>query len=318
MLQSLRESLGAGVENAMVALSDVMGGVVIVAILFIIYWAVDKRTGQFVLLAFSTGNFVNQFVKNLVCAYRPWIRDPRIVPATGAIEGATGYSFPSGHTVSATEIFGTFAAWAARKRIFVLTVIFIVLIVFVGFARCFLGVHTPQDVLVAGLLGFIVLMLISRIVYLTDQHPGKDWIAALVAVVLGVAVLIIIGVKPYPMDYVNGALLVDPADMQKDCYEGVGILWGVWLGWFFERRYVGFETKGSRAAQRIVRVVIGLAFAAVIMLALDPVLKTAVGLDWAKLVSRFLVFFCGLFIVPLLAKIPFDRRKRSEEHGESE
>ncbi len=44
-----------------------------------------------------------------VCAYRPWIRDVRVLPAGDAIKTATGYSFPSGHTTTATPIYGGLA-----------------------------------------------------------------------------------------------------------------------------------------------------------------------------------------------------------------
>lgn len=45
-------------------------------------------------------------LKVTVCAYRPWVRDARIVPHGNSIITATGYSFPSGHTMNAATVFG--------------------------------------------------------------------------------------------------------------------------------------------------------------------------------------------------------------------
>lgn len=59
---------------------------------------------------------MNGAVKLSVCAYRPWIRDSRIVPAGDSKVAATGYSFPSGHTMCATAMYGTTAVWQRKKR----------------------------------------------------------------------------------------------------------------------------------------------------------------------------------------------------------
>ena len=50
--------------------------------------------------------FRNGALKVTVCAYRPWIRDARILPYGDSINTATGYSFPSGHTMNAATVFG--------------------------------------------------------------------------------------------------------------------------------------------------------------------------------------------------------------------
>ena len=67
----------------------------------LMYWMVNKRDGLYMLASYALTMGINSIVKLTVCAYRPWIRDERIRPAGDAITTATGYSFPSGHTVSA-------------------------------------------------------------------------------------------------------------------------------------------------------------------------------------------------------------------------
>lgn len=114
---------------------------------FLIYRAVDKNWGYRFMGTLWGGELVNGTVKLSVCAYRPWIRDSRIVPAGDSKVAATGYSFPSGHTMCATAMYGTTAAWQHKKRK-LLTIGCGVMILLTGFSRNFLGVHTPQDVIV--------------------------------------------------------------------------------------------------------------------------------------------------------------------------
>ena len=80
-----------------------------------IYWALDKRKGLYTLATYYAAVTVNAAIKLTACVYRPWIRDNRILPAGDAITTATGYSFPSGHTMTATPIYGGLAIGAWKK-----------------------------------------------------------------------------------------------------------------------------------------------------------------------------------------------------------
>ncbi len=50
------------------------------AILAVIYWCVCKELGVYLMMGWSGNRMVNGFLKVTACAYRPWIRDARIVP----------------------------------------------------------------------------------------------------------------------------------------------------------------------------------------------------------------------------------------------
>ena len=67
----------------------------------------DKRWGYIFLTNHWFGELVNGVIKLTVCAYRPWIRSDLIEPAGDSKMAATGYSFPSGHTRTATTNYGT-------------------------------------------------------------------------------------------------------------------------------------------------------------------------------------------------------------------
>ena len=75
----------------------------------------------------------------------------------------------------------------------------------------------------------------------------------LVVLVLCVACIAVVELKSYPMDYADGVLLVDPNVMQRDCFEGVGVFFGMFLGWYCERRWVNFEIDEISVGERVLR-----------------------------------------------------------------
>ena len=302
-LQRARQSLGSFVEGFFVAYSDaaMVAGLVVCAI---VYWCVHKRIGQFALLCFSFGNWINQFVKNIACVYRPWLLDSRLMPSPKALGGATGYSFPSGHTVTSSTTFGS-VAWKVRRSIPVVSIVFVVGILLVAFSRCFLGVHTPQDVIV-GLAEAAIVVVLGGFAYSRYETwceasgKNRDALVLLGVLVLCIVCVVVIEVKPYPMDYSDGVLLVDPDIMQRDCYEGVGVFAGMFLGWYCERRWVRFDTVGISVGERIVRGVIGFVVVVAIFYGFDIVAKAVLDPALAKLASRLVAAFVAMFVVPLL------------------
>ena len=66
------------------------------AILF--FWCVNKREGYYILITGLFGTILNQFLKLFCKVPRPWVKDPNFTVVESAVEEATGYSFPSGHT----------------------------------------------------------------------------------------------------------------------------------------------------------------------------------------------------------------------------
>ena len=120
-----------------------------------IYWCINKRTGEFMFLCLAFSRIVNGLIKIIACVYRPWIRDSRVLPISGAMKTATGYSFPSGHTTNATATFGSYSVMQKNESRY-LKVLLWCLAILVGFSRNYVGVHTPQDVIV----GFVSTVLV--------------------------------------------------------------------------------------------------------------------------------------------------------------
>jgi membrane-associated phospholipid phosphatase len=266
----------------------------------LVYWSWDKKFGNYVLFSCAGARLVNGIVKLTACAYRPWIRDARVVPAGDSITTATGYSFPSGHVTSATTYYGSVALWQRKKHVWI-SIIAVVLLALTMFSRNYLGVHTPQDVLVGFGLTALVLFLNSCILAWVEGAPHRDRIVLIVGLVLAAAAILYINIKPYPMDYINGALVVDPVKMMPDSYQGIGFWIGFLIGWFVERNYIQFEIYANRKMQFLVSLV-GLVPLLLLQKFGYEAMNSAWGKSSAKFWSGLLVFLYIYIVMPFVLK----------------
>ena len=233
-LQNFREATG----NILTPFVDWLSYSAITWLLFVpfvVYWCVNKKDGLFMIISLCISRFLNGIIKVTACVYRPFIRDPRIIPAG---HKPTGYSFPSGHTMWASPILGGLAVIGRRSKLFVSFCA--VMIVLVAFSRNYLGVHTPQDVIVGTLAGLLSVWIASLIMS-RPERENSFLMAGLILCVLGVIYTVY---KPYPMDYVDGKLLVDPDRMMLDTFYAVGMMTGFITGRWIERRYIKFQVTG--------------------------------------------------------------------------
>lgn len=299
-LQDFRNGAGsflAAFLSKMTWLGELNTAIVIMALL---YWCVNKDIGAYFLMGWSGNRLVNGLLKVTACAYRPWIRDARIVPYGDSITTATGYSFPSGHTMNAATLFGGVAIHKDYPR--AMRIVLGLLVLLVGFSRNYLGVHTPQDVLVGIISGTLVMFLTMKLMQWVKLHPEKDLLVAGIGVGLAIAVAIYAAVKPYPVDMdETGKVLVDGAKMANDTFKGVSWCVAFLCGWILERRFVRFSTDVS-LMQRMTRLVFGLLSYYVVSLILVPVIKNWISGVPGTVVSCFLQMFYVAFIFPWLLK----------------
>ena len=299
-LQEFRNGAGAFLADflsKMTFLGELNTAIVIMAI---IYWAVSKDFGSYLLMGWSGNRLANGVLKVTACAYRPWIRDARIVPYGNSITTATGYSFPSGHTMNAATVFGGGAVRKDLSR--ALRITLGIIVVLVAFSRNYLGVHTPQDTLAGLLVGMLVMALTVRLMKWVAAHPEKDILMAGIGVALAVAVAVYAAVKSYPEDYdAEGKLLVDGAKMANDTFKGVGWCGAFLVGWVLERRFVGFSTDISML-QRVTRVTTGLLSYYAVSLILVPFVKGLLPGAAGTMGSCFVQILYVTFLFPLCAK----------------
>ena len=299
-LQEFRNGAGAFLTDflsKMTFLGELNSALVIMAVL---YWSVSKELGAYLLMGWSGNRLVNGALKVTFCAYRPWIRDARILPYGNSMTTATGYSFPSGHTMNAATVFGGGALRRDLPR--ALRIALGVIVALVAFSRIYLGVHTPQDVLVGTAAGMLVMALILRLMQWIAAHPEKDVLVVCVGTALGIAIALYARLKGYPEDYdTEGRLIVDGVKMANDTFKGVGYCVAFLIGWLLERRFVGFSTDVP-LAQKLTRAVVGLLGYYAVSLILGALLKAWLPGPAGTTLSCFLQMFYVAFLFPLCAK----------------
>ena len=242
------------------------GEILFILVGLIYYWCINKREGYFVLSVGFIGTLFNQFFKLLFRIPRPWVRDPGFTIVESAREGATGYSFPSGHTQSSVGVFGSVALLTKRRLIRVLCIAACIL---VPFSRMYLGVHTPLDVGVATLTALLLIFGLHPLIEkLTKcRHGMSVFLGCMLA--LSAAFLVFVLVFPFPSDldaenYASGL---------KNAYKMVGCTAGMLLAYLVDERYLHFETKAAPMAQ-VLKLLLGL----IPLLAIKEGLRTPLSL----------------------------------------
>ena len=273
-LQNLRQSAPTVINEGILSLSEFMGGTGALAVIALVYWCISKRTGSFMLLNFSSAYMLNQTLKNIFCVQRPFIRDPRIQPYTSA----TGYSFPSGHTMLGTAVYSSAAVWQKNRKWF--AGVCILMILLTAFGRNWIGVHTPQDVIVGILASLAVVFVQYRMLLWLEKRPEKDILVLLFSVLWAAALLV----------FIPGS--------EKVC----GIFLGVYIGWFIEGRWIRFEVQG-KLIHRIFQYILGLGSVLVVYKVLIPILVKPFSEGMQTLLINLFTFLTVTALWPAVLKL---------------
>lgn len=253
-----------------------------------VLWCVDKRTGYYLLSVGFLGTIINQFLKLWFRVPRPWVKDPNFTVVESARSGATGYSFPSGHTQNVVGTFGGIAR-AAKKSWLRWSAVALLLLT--SFSRMYLGCHTLADVCVSFIIALILVFVLYPLFQSMERHPNRMY--GLLAVFLAVALAYLLFVKLYafPVDLETEKY----RDSLKNAYSLLGALLGLLVVYPVERRYIRYETAGVWWAQ-ILKVALGLAGALVVKEGLKALFGAIFGtILFPNLLRYFcLVLFAGL------------------------
>lgn len=299
-LQEFRDGSGAFLAEFMEKMTYFGETEVVLMIMAAVYWCVSKQFGTYLLMGWTGNRIVNGLLKVTACVYRPWIRDVRIVPYGDSMTTATGYSFPSGHSMNAASLFG---GGAFRKELpAVLRAVLAAILVLIAFSRIYLGVHAPQDILVGMAAGLLVMWLTIKLMDWVQAGPNRDIAVMCTGIAIAALVAVFAAVKSYPADYdAAGKLVVDGAKMANDTFKGVGWCIGFLAGWVMERRLVGFSTDVP-AMTKIVRLVTGLLAYYAVSLILMPLITELIPGAGGTAAACFLQMFYVSFIFPWCAK----------------
>ena len=231
-------------------ITELGGETVYMALAIAVYWCVSKGLGCYILTTGFVGTIANQFLKLCFRIPRPWVLDPDFSIVESARAGATGYSFPSGHTQNAFSSFGCLGMWAKggwRALCFAIVVL-------IGFSRMYLGVHTPLDVGVSLVSGLALTLALWPLFRDIESHPGRMYAAIGAMLALTLAYLLYVELYPFPADTDAENL----ASALEHGYKLLGAGAAMLLSYALDRKYIHFETKAPLPGQ-VLKCVIGLA-----------------------------------------------------------
>ena len=266
----------------------------LIVLICICFWCINKELAFQAGFTFCLSGTLVQGLKLAFRIPRPWILDPDFKPVQSAVPAATGYSFPSGHTQSATAIYGT-AGYKSRKP--VMRLICFAMVLLIGFSRMFLGVHTPKDVLFAILLSVLCIWLVEALLKASRQK-GQSYPIVLLAVVSVLAIVL----------YIYGYILASKGTVALsyayDCAETTGAALGFVVGYLLEERFVRFDPK-QKAPIQVTKCVVGLLLLVVIQKALSFLPETS--MFWLGFENLLLILFITFFYPFLFQKILLKR-----------
>lgn len=259
---------------------------IVIAVICTFYWCTDKRFAYLLGFTYFTAGLGVQALKITFRIPRPWILDPQFKAVESAVAGATGYSFPSGHTQSATCLFFPLSLYTSRLWAKLLCILAFLLI---GFSRMYLGCHTPKDVLVSMGLSLVVSSLIWKFqeVLLNSDRYLKLIAAILICLSLATAAysLLLHG---------NGTIETKYA---LDCCKAAGAGLGFSIGWYVERTKLNFDTHTGRIGTQILKLLIGLTAALFIKEGFSLIFGSSI---LAKMSEYFILVLWVLVIYPWL------------------
>ena len=275
----------------------------LILIVVFYYWNRDKKGGLYALVSYYFCMLFTPLIKLTACVYRPWIRDSRILPAGDSIRTATGYSFPSGHTGTAVPLAAGMAVNTWKdKNTRPLSVIFILFIPLLMFSRNYLGVHTPQDVVVGCAVSLLSLLITAKLFQYLDKYPEKENLFLAVGFVFCCLGIIYITLKSYPMEYdAAGNLIVDPQKMMNDGYGDIGKTMGFIIARFIEKTWIRFEPY-KNGAKGVIICLVCLIPMVLMKEYFRPVLVDAFGSHWGKLFFSVLYAFYYIAFIPFILK----------------
>ena len=290
-----------GLNELMLAVTYFGDEIAFLVTALILYWCVDKKQGYYILSVGFIGTLANQFLKLWFRIPRPWVKDPNFTILEQAREGATGYSFPSGHTQSGVGTFGGIA-YTAKNRI--VRILAVVVAVLVPISRMYIGVHTPLDVMVAAAMAVVLIIVLRPVIF---SHDGKyiPWLLGIMTL-LAVAYLCFVEFYPFPAD-------VDAYNLShglQNAYTLLGSLVGLLVAYLVDEKWLHFPTKAAWWAQ-ILKVAIGLGLVLIIKSGMKIMLNGIFGELAGRAVRYFLMVLMAGTVWPLTFKY-FARTKTKE------
>jgi membrane-associated phospholipid phosphatase len=320
------QQIGIDVTRALQVLSPTLDGVMnffsflgriefYLLFLSFIYWSIDSSLGMRALLVLIITDIWGTFFKLLFHQPRPyWIGGVK------KLSEETTYGIPSIHASDSIAIWGYLGDRVRKNWLWVVA---IVLIIFIGVSRIYLGVHFPHDVLFGWLLGGVIVWIFLQVENQVASWAKKQTILtqvglglvlSIVVVLIGQVIQIWLAGSPDPQTWNAYAA---SARTPTTSYTLSGALFGAISGYAFMKHWARFQSTGPWI-KRIGRYALGIAVTLLIYIVLDVLFgfiapdETAVGYG-----LRYVRYAVATFWLTFLAPWLFLRTKLAELEPQS-
>ena len=121
-----------------------------------------------------------------------------------------------------------------------------------------LGVHTPQDVIVGLMIGFPLVFILNWAINWAEKNINRYlYLLAGIDIAAIFVILYVCYLNSYPIDYVDGKLLVNPHSSIQTIIVSYGYVLGIINGAFICRRFFPFNPKEGSLTSKLVRAIVG-------------------------------------------------------------
>ena len=273
--ESMRSPVGTFFAAALSLFGEALFLVVLICL---VYWLVDKKLGERLVVTSFSSLVCNSFLKGVIARPRPYqagvvSRVELDNPLISTMDLNPLESFPSGHSQMGSGLFSTCALYLRKPWAWILAPL---LILGVMWSRMYLGVHYLTDTLCGAALGVIFAVFWD---FIYRKAENKKYLILLI--LSGISILL---------------TLISPT---KAMYEFTGCTIAAAIALPMENRSVQFENaKGVK--NRILRALVGLACVGVVFGAFSFLPFAFLDLYIWKFVKYFVTVLVGALLVPFL------------------
>ena len=245
----------------------------------LILWCCDKKLGLRLVFLLSISTAINAVLKILFHTPRPyWVSSE-----VKAFASEPSFGMPSGHAQTSLVFLGYIGSKIKKIKIWAVC---IALIILVGIARIYLGVHFLTDVLAGWIVAIIILFFFVRYETVFSewflQRPLNVRIlfafcASISLVIVSELVKFCLGSWQVPSDwsamaFVQTNLSIAPLS-GLDALMAAGLLFGAAVGAIISSDYLPFVIDGN-ASRKAIRYIIGIIILFFVWIGLSAVAKS--------------------------------------------
>ena len=257
-----------------------------IVILAAIYFCYNKDIAKTLGYVCINSMMLNSVTKSLFLADRPFQYEGKeyLRVLDEAKDGATGTSFPSGHSQSAGALYTSLIILLKNKWIRIISAILLVL---VPISRVYLGVHFPGDIVIGLLLGVGTALLGTFLISFFKKKGYSLYILYSISLIIFL---------PFVIFNITNPLV-------SATFKAYGLYIGFVLGCLIEEKKVNFDYN-VKWYYKLIRIVVG----AIIIIGIKSGIKEVFNMinfipkNLLDLVRYLLISLVGIGIFPLIFK----------------